>query len=160
MEKKQKGITRHESLYPLSHHHHRALFLALKLKRAGTEKSRFSIEQIAEDLKDFWEPGGDQHFREEEEILLPAFSEFATIERPEIIDMLLEHVTIRAAIQGLLYAFDQENFTDWSDLLPKMHRLGHLLEEHVRKEERIVFPLIEASIPEEKLRKLEQLFHK
>ncbi|WP_228550225.1 hypothetical protein [Salinibacillus xinjiangensis] len=70
MEKRNKGIQRHDSLYPLSHHHHHALFLALKLKRIGTEKS---------ELKYFWEKDGNQHFRDEEEIVLPVFAQISRL---------------------------------------------------------------------------------
>ncbi|TQS75409.1 hemerythrin [Ornithinibacillus gellani] len=120
-----------------------ALHLALKLKRAGTAESRLTEEEIWQELKEFWEPSGQEHFREEEEILLTAFAQYAEIRRPEIIDMLLEHIQIRAKIATLLHAQDID--------IHIMHELGKLLEAHVRKEERIIFPLIEKTLPEEKL---------
>ncbi|SFE36465.1 hemerythrin domain-containing protein [Alteribacillus iranensis] len=152
---KGKGIKRHESLYPLSHHHHSALFLALKLKRAGTEEARDSVEKVWHDLKEFWEPDGQNHFREEEEILLPAYYEYGPIETPEIQEMLIEHVKIRSAFYSLIQ--DSPDSTP-EELLPRMHELGQMLEEHVRKEERIIFPVIEKAIPEEKLQELSVYF--
>lgn len=136
---KKKGIKRHESLQPLSRHHMVALYLALKLRRAGTEKSRWSIEEVYEDLKDFWEPDGNRHFREEEEILLVTSAQYITIDLPEIREMLIEHVQIRALIHKLLKTEEVQ--------LDVMHELGTLLEAHVRKEERVIFPMIEKALP-------------
>ena len=151
MSEKRQGIKRHEALHPLSHHHTQALFIALKLRQAGTEKSRFTIEEVKQDVQDFWKPEGNEHFREEEEILLTAFAQYASIERPEIEEMLLEHVKIRAQMDTLL----QSEAIDIS----LMNDLGVLLESHIRKEERIIFPMIEEALPEEKLQELGSYLH-
>ncbi len=151
MQEKRKGIKRHVALYPLSHHHTNALHMALKLKRAGTEKSRITVKEISQDLDAFWNPDGRQHFREEEEVLLTAFAQYASVDRPEINEMLIEHVKIRALIDTLL--------TSEETNLSKMHDLGELLEAHIRKEERIIFPMIEQALPEEKLQELAPHLH-
>lgn len=151
MEGKHKGLKRHKALQPLSRHHMVGLHTALKLKRAGTEESRWTIEEIMRDLHDFWNPDGQQHFREEEEILLPAFAQYASINRQEIKEMLLEHVQIRSMIDLLLNLEKHD--------LSMMHELGILLETHIRKEERVIFPFIEKSLPEEKLQELAPYLH-
>lgn len=151
MTKKKKGIKRHESLKPLSRHHMIALHLGLKLSRAGTDKSQLTNEEIKQELHEFWEPNGQQHFREEEEILLIAFAQHASIDRPEIIDMLLEHVKIRALIDTILKSEEID--------ISAMHELGALLEVHVRKEERVIFPMIEKALPEEVLLELAPYLH-
>jgi hemerythrin-like domain-containing protein len=148
---KRKGIKRHESLKDLSRHHMIGLHLALKLKRAGTEESRLTIEEVKKDADDFWKPNGQEHFREEEEILLPSYAQYAEINRTEIIEMLLEHVQIRSLFDQLL----KPEVTD----LNIMHQLGTLLESHIRKEERVVFPMIEKALPEEKLQELAPYLH-
>src|SRR5690625_2863611 len=102
MSSKRKGIKRHVSLQPLSRHHMKGLFVALKLSRAGTEESRISTEEIVKDAKEFWLNGGEEHFREEEEILLPVYSEYADINDQIIIDMLLEHVKLRVGMNKLI----------------------------------------------------------
>jgi hemerythrin-like domain-containing protein len=147
----KKGIKRHESLKDLSRHHMIGLHLALKLKRAGTEESRLTIEEIMKDADDFWNPDGQEHFREEEEILLPAYAQYKDINQPEIVEMLLEHVQIRAFFDKLLKLEDTD--------LDLMHELGSLLETHIRKEERVIFPMIEKALPEEKLQELEPYLH-
>src|SRR5699024_8021006 len=101
---KRRGIKRHESLQPLSRHHMVALHVALKLSRAGDEDSRWSLEETYNDLKDFWEPDGQEHFREEEEILLVTYAKYHSIERIEFKEMLFEHVQIRALIEQILDA--------------------------------------------------------
>ncbi|WP_246050132.1 hemerythrin domain-containing protein [Aquibacillus sediminis] len=149
---KKKGIKRHETLYPLSHHHHDALFLALKLRRAGTEKSQLSVDELKNEVNQFWEPGGQQHFREEEEILLPAYAEYESIDQPEIKEMLLEHVMVRSLVRKIQQAD--------TGLEPIMRELGELLEAHVRKEERIIFPMVEKALPEQVLVELEPHWHR
>lgn len=89
---------------------------------------------------------GRDHVREEEEILLTAFAQHASIERQEIIDMLLEHVQIRALIDTILKMAKIN--------VSIMHELGDVLGSHVRKEERIVFPMIEKTLPEKALIKI------
>ncbi|MGP4105912.1 hemerythrin domain-containing protein [Virgibacillus sp. L01] len=147
----RKGIKRHESLQPLSRHHMIGLHLALKLKRAGTDESRLTIEEIKQEADEFWNPNGQQHFREEEEFLLPAYAQYENVEQPEIIEMLLEHVKIRAQMDNLINAKDVS--------LDAMHELGMLLEAHIRKEERVIFPMIEKALPEDKLHELAPYLH-
>ena len=65
--------------------------------------------------------------------------------------MLLEHVKIRALI-------DKISSTAEIDL-DTMHELGSMLEAHVRKEERIIFPMIEMALPEEVLQKMAPYLH-
>lgn len=141
---------RHDALHPLTHHHHHALVAALKLKRAGTDKSQLSPEEVKEALQSFWEPGGQEHFREEEEILLPMYARYSRLGHPEITEMLLEHVKIRSLVGEIL-----EN---GGPLAERMNELGHLLEQHVRREERVIFPMIEEALPEEALQAISPYF--
>ncbi|QDI92615.1 hemerythrin domain-containing protein [Salicibibacter halophilus] len=151
MTKKGKGIKRHESLYPLSHHHQNGLAVALHLKRAETEESTFTVEETKFKLQRYWENGGSEHFRDEEELLLPAYARYASLAQPEISEMLVEHVQIRALVQQVL-----ETDAGAED----MHRLGKLWEQHIRKEERVIFPMLEKALPEDTLEKLHPHFHR
>src|SRR5690625_7443537 len=92
---KRKGIKRNEALASYARHHMFRLHTVLKLSRAGTEASRISLDEIKKDAKEFWDPGGNDHFREEEEIVLPVYAKYTGINKPEIVEMLLEHVQIR-----------------------------------------------------------------
>lgn len=144
-------VKRHPGLQPLSHHHHHAMAAAKRLKMAGIQHKGYRLEDVREYLAAYWEPGGQAHFREEEEILLPVYAQYASPDHPLIAEMLLEHIQIRSLIQQIL---SQEPVT-----VEQMERLGTLLEEHVRKEEQVIFPLLEQAIPDEVLASLESSFH-
>lgn len=147
---RRKGIKRHEALKPLSRHHTLGLHIGLKLSRAGTEESKLTLDEILSDTKMFWSPGGEEHFREEEEIVLPVYAKYAEINKPEIVEMLLEHVTIRSGMKRLL---------DNDLTLNEMRELGKLLQNHIRKEEQVIFPMIEAALPEDALTTLAPYLH-
>ncbi|HLR59242.1 MAG TPA: hemerythrin domain-containing protein [Pseudogracilibacillus sp.] len=147
---RRKGIKRHDALKPLSRHHTLGLHIGLKLSRSGTEESKITLKEIIADTKKFWSPGGEEHFREEEEIVLPVYAKYADINKPEIVDMLLEHVTIRSGMKQLL----NDELT-----IEEMRNLGKLLQDHIRKEEQIIFPMIEKALPEIELEKLAPYLH-
>lgn len=151
MKPRKTGIERHESLKPLSRHHMVGLHLGLKLRRAGTKKSTLTPEEIQQETQAFWQPGGQTHFREEEEILLPVYAQYGNIEEPMIIEMLLEHVKIRSLMKQTVEA-DIPN-------IEVMHELGELLEQHIRKEERMIFPMIEKALPEDILQEMAPYLH-
>ena len=151
MDKPKKGIERHEALIPLSHHHHHALYLALRLKRMGTDKSDLTEEEMKKEVERLWKLDGNQHFRDEDEILLPAYAQYASLDHPDITEMLLEHVKLRSYVKQILTADD--------NLIPLMNEYGELLEKHVRREERIVFPMIEKALPEDELQRMKPYLH-
>lgn len=150
MKPKKRGIKRHVVLQPLSRHHMEALYLGVKLRRAGTEKSALTTEELVHEVKSFWDPDGERHFREEEEILLPTYAKYGDIKQEIIVDMLLEHVKIRSLVRTVTTeAVDVET----------LHALGELLETHIRKEERIIFPMIEKALPEDVLQEMAPYIH-
>ena len=146
---RKKGIKRHEALQPLSRHHMLGLHIGLKLSRAGTAESKISFDEILKDTKEFW-PGADEHFREEEEIVLPTYAKYGEINKQEIIEMLLEHVTIRSRMKQLIN--NELN-------LAELRSLGTLLRSHIRKEEQVIFPMIEEALPEAELENLAPYLH-
>ncbi|WEG13803.1 hemerythrin domain-containing protein [Pullulanibacillus sp. KACC 23026] len=133
---------RHKALIPLSHHHHHGLVIALKLQEVVESGGRWPKEQVFQDAKLFWESGGEEHFREEENVLYPTFSKYASIESlPEMAEALLEHIKMRGLFSQLIHH-------EVSDELSLMHELGALLKKHIQSEERIIFPLIQEKVPE------------
>ncbi|WP_169713766.1 hemerythrin domain-containing protein [Paludifilum halophilum] len=141
----KEPIKRPPSLFPLSRHHHHALVMSRQLKH---QKEEWTV--LRKNLKKFWNQGGQQHFREEEEILLPTYSRYASVERPEILEMLMEHVRIRGQVEQILQGAGVPS----KEIL---YNLGNLLESHVRKEERVVFPMMENEIPEREWHRLGEL---
>jgi iron-sulfur cluster repair protein YtfE (RIC family) len=136
-------VKRHPALEQLSRDHHQALVVARQLKRADES----TLIEARDRFLVYWDQDGHQHFREEEEILLPACAEFIEVERPPIPDVLTDHVRIRHLAD--LARGEQPP-------LAVLQELGRRLEQHVRREERELFPQIERSMPDAELRRLVQ----
>ncbi len=147
-----KSLPRHETMKPLSRHHHHALMMAMKIRKTLTDDATTeTIDALKEELRQYWETGGNPHFREEEEILLPAYSRYASARHEEIIEMLMEHMRIRALVAAIA---DEEG-----DSIAQIRELSEVLERHVRREERVIFPMMEAALPEDVMQKLAPYFH-
>lgn len=125
-------MRRDPALISLSHDHHQALFVAHKLTRA----SRQTAPEALTTLNAYWSSHGQTHFRAEEEILFPAYAAHADPYDALLAKALCDHVAIRQRIQALHQAPAPD--------LSLESELGRLIEEHVRLEERKLFPRIEA----------------
>lgn len=129
---------RHPSLTPLSHDHHHGLALALRcrkqslgqLKPMGAEGLRLR----AAELREFFDKQLIPHFRAEEEVLFPLMRAAAPESAALLDDLLREHETFRQGVEALAAG------TGVSKLI---FDLGDLLERHIRREERELFPLFE-----------------
>ena len=126
-------MKRDSALRDLSRDHHQALYRAMRMKRA-TEADR---GEVREDVLAFWVEHGRRHFQVEEEILLPAFATVADPSDGAVVRVLVDHVWIRERMGRLA---DNELGLD------EVHELGDRLEQHVRHEERVLFPLIEDAL--------------
>jgi iron-sulfur cluster repair protein YtfE (RIC family) len=129
---------RHPTLIALSHDHHHGLALALRCRKQalGQLKSMGAagLRDRADEFRDFFSRELIPHFRAEEEVL---FADMRTRwpESAALIDELVrDHEAIRAAIPEL----ERQN-----GLSKLLFDLGDLLERHIRKEERELFPLFE-----------------
>ena len=144
-------MKRHPSLHPLSRHHHFALIQALEMRRAAEalpEKRDAAVQRQAEKFIAFWRNTGIVHFREEEEVLLPAYARLARLDQDaEVMRLLADHAEIRAAVQD----FEQQRAKKLPIEAKAMAHLAKLLYDHVRLEENEVFPRIERALGEENL---------
>ena len=136
-------MKRHAALVELSHDHHAALFVALQLRRADES----TADKAHAVFMAYWDTHGQQHFREEEEVLFPAWATFGSAHHPMVAQALCDHVAIRGLAQQL--AGQPSN-------VAVLGELGVELERHVRFEERSLFPLIESEMPDEALVRLGQ----
>lgn len=130
---------RSPQLAPLSREHQVALAVALQLSRATAEDVAPAVSRFA----GFWADAGSPHFDAEERLLLPALaSSSAGIAAGE--RMRAEHDELRSLAADLL-----------GDAVPPgaaaANRLGDRLREHVRFEERELFPLLERELTEAQL---------
>jgi hemerythrin-like domain-containing protein len=144
-------LKRHPSLHPLSQHHHFALIQALGMRRAAEappEKRKAAVERQAEKFVAFWHKSGILHFREEEEVLLPAYARHTRLDQDAgIMRLLADHAEIRANVQD----FEQRRAKKLPIEAEAMARLAKLLHDHVRFEENDVFPRIERALGNENL---------
>ncbi len=143
-------VKRHRSLHPLSVHHHHALVQALNIRRAeeAPEAERSAaLERAGHTLLQHWKMTGQKHFREEEEILLPAFSRHTELnEDPTVMRMSAQHAMIRAEMEQLEILLSSKQPVD-----TEVIAIGKLLHDNVRLEEDNLFPHIEAELTEEEL---------
>jgi iron-sulfur cluster repair protein YtfE (RIC family) len=130
-------MKRHPALIALSRDHHHALVIARRLRHATDE----TAAEAATAFLTHWHAEEKQHFRLEEELLLPAYAAHGDPDHPAVIRMLIDHVLIRR---------DAPRLTDRPPI-ELLHDLGARLSSHVELEEREVFPLVEAAIPEPEL---------
>lgn len=132
---------RHPSLVALSHDHHHGLALALRCRKQALGQLKpmgvAGLRERAQEFVDFYRADLIKHFRAEEEVLFPLMRE-APAANPTLIDELIkQHQEITNAIAPLEAG---------SGLSKLLFDIGDLLERHIRKEERELFPLFESQI--------------
>jgi hemerythrin-like domain-containing protein len=137
-------MKRSESLQQLSRDHHRALEAALKLRRAKDADADLARDQFL----DFWRSHGELHFRVEEDVLLPGAAPRVDPTDPAVVRVLTEHLEIRRRADELGARSVPE--------VQELRSLGELLNDHVRHEERVLFPMIEQALSDEELARLAQ----
>ena len=115
---------------------------------APAEKRDAAVQRQADKFVAFWHKTGIVHFREEEEVLLPAYARYARLDQDAaIMRLLADHAEIRAAAQD----FERRRAKKLPIEAAAMARLAKLLHDHVRFEENDVFPRIERVVGEENL---------
>jgi hemerythrin-like domain-containing protein len=135
-------MKRDPALARLSHDHQHGLAVALQLRRA-TEQTAAAAKTA---FQSFWEAEGRHHFGVEEEILLPHSARRLPADHEAVVRVLVDHVELRrrAADLALASAPSAED----------LHGLGEQLHTHIRHEERVLFPLIEAALSQGELDEL------
>lgn len=132
-------MKRSDALAQLSRDHHHGLVVAQQLKRA-TETTAMAAR---DGFLRYWDHEGHDHFRIEEDVLLPAFARHQAPTDDAVVRVLTEHVELRRRAADVISA----PHTSAADL----HELGDRLAAHIRHEERVLFPLIEAALPQNEL---------
>jgi iron-sulfur cluster repair protein YtfE (RIC family) len=143
-------MKRHPSLANLSRDHHQALILAQLLKKDSPaykglptgiqEKADYAFEFYKEDLV--------EHF-EKEEVIVISNVKGVTAELDQLGEELIaEHKKLRELFKEIKTTGDLVNHLDL---------IGNTLEKHIRKEERVFFPMIQQYCEEKVLEKIETL---
>jgi len=140
-------MKRHVQLQPLSRQHHNGLLAALLLKK-GIKKAA-DPKDMAAFIIDFWYKDLEDHFKAEEDVLLPAV---ASVDfDKELIDTLKEE---HALLRSYVY-FLQEDPVN-VEIIEQFHIL---LERHIRFEEQLFFPEAERLLTEKQLQELGKHLH-
>lgn len=134
-------MKRHEALVQLSRDHHFGLLLCWKLKEGL--KREVSPERMSKYVKLFYNHNLRPHFEEEEQMLFPLLGN----EHPLIKEALSEHRQMEKMISDDLKTQDEIN------------SFQEILNKHIRKEEREIFPEIERNASDEELKNLLQQNH-
>ena len=133
-------MKRHPAFHALSRDHHDGLLLAIRLQQGEQALPRLwshdPVWQAAYVVRFFGEQLSE-HFRREEEDLFPAAAGKSPPEFRRLVHQLTEdHAWMRATAAELGTA-------DPSRLKEILRAFGRRLEEHIRTEERKLFPLCE-----------------
>jgi hemerythrin-like domain-containing protein len=146
-------VKRHPALRALSSDHHQGLVQARRLGQAAAQATPDApiLSQAAAAFLAAWGEHVAPHFREEEEILLPAFARYGDPAAAPVVRLLVEHIQIRRLVADL-----REQLAAGRPQPETMAALGTLLRAHIRHEEDVVFPLIEQALPEAALVALAQ----
>jgi len=142
------ALKRHNALHILSHDHHQGLILAQLIKKDSPHYKK--LPHTTEGKKDFtirfYNYELIKHFEDEEKILF-SFVKGKDNDIDKLIEEIItEHKKIRQLINQLEPGEDVENTMD---------ELGHILESHIRKEERNLFGKIQEVLSEDQLAALE-----
>lgn len=139
-------MKRHPALVPLSEEHQHALALAHRIKLSVKETGKAAA--LAAEVGVFWEKSLAAHFRAEEEHLFP---EAETAVRgndgsgvmAEVKALLGEHGELRRLVEAIQ--------KDADAMAENLEKFAVRLHDHVRREERVFFPMAEAALSEEAL---------
>jgi hemerythrin-like domain-containing protein len=134
-----KPIKRTEQLISLSREHHDALLFIWKIRQGLKNETAVSI--ISDYINWFWQNHLVEHFKQEEEILIPYLSKSDKLS----MQLLKEHELIRSEMRK---EFNKNSIAAFAGILDK----------HVRFEERELFPHIEKTVSMDELNEIgEQL---
>jgi len=140
-------MKRHESLVSLSRDHHDGLIMAQTLRKdvMDYEGMPSTVQEKVQHLQSFYQDELSVHFSIEEDILFPAVQDLNDDIGQLVNELISEHQQIKGAIASV---FRQEASED------TLHDLGMLLKNHIRKEERHLFPQIQEAASDDLLAEL------
>ena len=133
---------RHPALIPLSHDHHHGLALALRCRKHALGQLNpgdpAAMEACAAEVSQFFNQNLTAHFEAEEAVLFPLMTGHE--ECRELVARLEgEHRTFARLVADAGGPGGPRKF---------LFDFGDLLEQHIRSEERQLFPAFEALVPE------------
>lgn len=140
-------IKRTEQLQPLSRQHHNGLLFCLLLQK-GIKKNA-DPQVMGEFVQHFWHKDLQHHFQLEEQYLILLKNGYHQLEEP-LEQMVREHYELKALINEISLNPTHQSIDE----------LRKRLDDHVRFEERKLFPLIEETISSTELQKIGKLLER
>lgn len=132
---------RHPSLLPLSHDHHHGLVLALRCRKQSLGQIKpmgaLGLRARSQEVLEFYRDNLVAHFKAEEEVLFPLMRDQVAGCGDMLDQLARDHEQLRHAMPQLEAG---------AGLAKLIFDVGDLLERHIRKEERELFPLFEAHV--------------
>lgn len=132
----KKPIKRNENIVKLSRDHHASLLFCWKLRQGV--KHHIEVDRMVNYVTYFWTEHFAPHFGEEEKFL------FAPLRDDKILRAIDDHKKIKEFIEAL-------RSTGLNGKEEKLLQLADTVDEHVRYEERILFPHLELALSGEQL---------
>ncbi len=140
-------MKRSSALRPLSRDHHDGLVAARSLRRAA--RGELPLVDTVDCFLAAWRAAIEPHFHIEEALLLPAFAQAVPVDHELIVRTLTEHAALGRAVGDLKSA-------DEAGRQALAAEIGQALDDHIRFEERVLFPAIEAALAGPRLSELGQ----
>ena len=141
----KKPINRNEHLKRLSREHHFSLLFCWKVRQGL--KMNVAVERISKYVQYFWQQHLRLHFREEEKTF------FAPIKDRMVQRAINEHKHIKQQIEDLA------NYSGHNER-KNLSKIADMVYEHVRYEERDLFPHLEKKLSKEQLENIGELIEK
>jgi iron-sulfur cluster repair protein YtfE (RIC family) len=144
-------MKRHPALIPLSQDHHKALLLAQLIKKNAPVYHGLPTDLMGKMnfAKEIYHTELENHFRDEEQFVFP-YLNGKDVELDNLISEIVhEHIILKERITSL---------NDNLNLVDELDEIGKILEEHVRKEERILFEKAQTILNDEELRLIQNKF--
>lgn len=129
-------MKRNENLIPLSRDHHFGLLCSWKI-REGIKKE-VSYNRIRKYINHYWENNLSRHFEIEDKVLPEIESNFLQTQ------MEKEHLEIRKLISSINQSQDVNLLSDFAKAL----------KDHIRFEERVVFPNYEDQLTNQQIKEI------
>ncbi|ARS36517.1 hemerythrin domain-containing protein [Pontibacter actiniarum] len=145
-------MKRHESLIPISRQHHGGLLTARLLQHGAPAYKGMPTTPAAKRdyVLRFLQEHLLAHFKLEEETVFELAAGFSEELKQQTEALMAEHRRLEQLILALPASPE-------ADLPDRLHEVGHLLERHIRQEERVFFEQLQQVLPEGKLLQLHRL---
>ncbi len=139
--------TENQGIFSIAHDHFHILMVAQMIKQGSKHAAGLpdSLEAKARYVIHFYNQELENHFYIEETVLQPEVTGISDEIDKILMDVDDEHKKIADMVDGL---------KDEKNLNKKLDELSNILEEHVNKEERELFPKIQETLSEQELEEL------